>query len=473
MNASLSALNSAPIHSLISDLDSVSELLFCVSVVIGSEVDDDPELLNCSFVENPDDASGSECEETFRGHQQQESEEAHDDDHWVLLDDGNPEVIVEYDVTQKESQRQEVESPKTGDGVKVEEQETETLSKIKKRKSNSKKRSGPRRSISMPEVALDPHLDEVGEVQQEVRTNETMFNDEVWSTSVSLPLKKSGGKGKGGRELRRRCATVHEQKAAKGSDSDLKKVSLRLSMAERLRSFSALASFLRTPTVRLRRQEARRFSRSFSDEAVQEDQQAFLELHNEQTDSEEANEELLPDDSSSPSSPSPPPEDLTLVGSSQKSEEDETPQMNECVMAETLEVEEFDLDKLLEQQCCITERYHEHEKDSNSSWDVRFDGSTPPRRRRTTFGSPAGSCTFTASKTEPLSLRYRKSPCKTFSCLSFDSVFSISSVSEKCSFNLSPPSLQFRPQGSRRRYRDSPRWPAHEVRMTTWKPLPL
>ncbi|MCI4387919.1 hypothetical protein PGIGA_G00079550 [Pangasianodon gigas] len=445
-------------------------------VVIGSEVDDDPELLNCSFVENIDDASGSECEETLRGRQQQESEEAPDDDRWVLLDDRNPEVIVEYDMTQKESQTQEVESSKTGDGVKREEQETETLSKPKKRKSSSKKRSGPRRSISMPEVALDPHSDEVGKVQQDVRTNETTFNDDMWSTSVTLPLKKSGGKGKEGRELRRRYGTFHERKKEKGSDSDLKKVNPRLSMAERFRSFSVLASFLRTPTVRLRRQGARRFSRSFSDEAVQEDQQAFLELNDELTDSEEPNEEVLPDRSPSPSSPSSsPPEDLTLIGSSQKSEEDENLQINECVMSETLKVDEFDLDKMFEQQCHVTERHHEHEKDSDTSWDVQFDGSTPSSQRRASFSSAADSCAFTASETEPLSPQYETSPCKTFSCLSFDGVFSISTVSEKCSLSLdlSPPTFQFRPQGSRRHYRDSPRWPSHEVRMTTWKPLPL
>lgn len=449
------------------------EFCLCVTVVIGSEVEDDPELLNCSFLENPDDASGSECEEELRGHQQQ-SEEAHDDDQWVLLDSRDPEVIVEHEVTQKETQRQEVESPKTGDGVKVEEQETETTSKPKKRRSGSKKRSGPRRSISMPEVALDPHSDEVDEVQQDVRTNESMFNDDVWSTSVGLPLNKSGGRGKEGQELRRRSGTFHERKKEKGSDSDLKKANPRLSMAERFRSFSALASFLRTPTVRLRRQGARRFSRSFSDEAVQEDQQAFLELNNELTDSEEPNEELLPDYSPGPSSPSSSlAEDRTLIGASQKSEEDENLQRKECVMSETLRVEEFDLDKMFEQRCHVTEHQQEHEKDSDSCWEVPFDGSTPSSHRRASFSSPADSCAFTASETEPLSPQYATSPCKTFSCLSFDSVFSISSVSEKCSLDLSPPAFQFRPQGTRRRYRDSPRWPSHEVRMTTWKPLPL
>ncbi|KAG7322739.1 hypothetical protein KOW79_014085 [Hemibagrus wyckioides] len=437
-------------------------------VVIGSEVDDDPELLNCSFLENPNDGSGSESEETLRGHQQQDSEHVHDDDRWVLLDDRNPEVIVEYDMTQ--SQRQEVRSPKTGGGVKIEEQESETHNKPKKRKSSSQKRSGPRRSISMPEVALEPCSDEVDQVQQEVSTNEAVFNDEMWSTSVSLPLKKSGGKGKEGREVRRRrYGTFHERKKEKVPDSDLKKANLRLSMAERFRSFSALASFLRTPTVRLRRQGARRFSRSFSDEAVQEDQQAFLELNDELTDSEEPNEELLPEHSPSTTSPS---EDQTLIGSSQKSEEDENLQINECMLPQTQKVEEFDLDKMFEQQCQVTEEYGKH---SDSCWDVQFDGSTPSSQRRASFSSPADSCAFTASETEPLSPQCETSPCKTFSCLSFDGVFSISSVSEKCSISLdlSPPNFQFMPQGSRRRYRDSPRWPSNEVRMTTWKPLPF
>ncbi|KAM9455425.1 uncharacterized protein Hap1MRO34_019174 isoform 2-T2 [Clarias gariepinus] len=427
-------------------------------VVIGSEVEDDPELLNCSFVENPDDAAGPERQ------QPQESEDAHADEGWVLLDDGRPEVIVEYDVTQQDSERQEGHSPEAGDGVKMEEQETETLSKSQKRKSSCKKRSGPRRSISMPEVALDPHPDEVDRVRPEAVTSEDVFNDDMWTASVSLPLKKSGGKGKEGRELRRRYGTLHERKKEKGSDSDLKKAGHRLSMAERFRSFGVLASFLRTPAVRLRRQGARRFSRSFSDEAVQEEQQAFLELNDDLTDSEEPNEELLPDLSPVPSTPL----EETLIALSQKSVEEE------CVTSETPKVEDFDLDKMFEQQCCVTGR--QHEEDSDSYWDRRFDESSPSTDQwRASFGSPTDSCAFTASETEPLSPRYGASPCKPFSCLAFDGVFSISSVTDRCSLSLelSPPSFQFRPQGSRRRYRDSPRWPSHEVRMTTWKPLPL
>ncbi|KAK2823048.1 hypothetical protein Q7C36_019648 [Tachysurus vachellii] len=435
-------------------------------VVIGSEVDDDPELLNCSFIENPDYVSGSESEESLRGRQQQESEQVQDDDHWVLLDDGNPDVIVEYKMNH--SQREDVESLKTEGGVKVEEQETVTHNKPRKKKNISQKRSGPRRSISMPEVALDSPSDKVDEVQQEAGPT---FYDEMWSTSVSLPLKRSGGKGKEGRELRRRrYGTFHEQqKKEKGPDSDLKKANFRLSMAERFRSFSALASFLRTPTVRLRRQGARRFSRSFSDEAVQEDQQAFLELNDELTDSEEPNEELRPEHLPSPSTPSSPSEDQTLIGSSQKSENDENQQINECVMLQMLKVEKFNLDQMFEQQCHISEEYMRH---SDSYWDVQLDGSTPSSQRRALFTSPEDSSAFTASETEP---QREASPCNTFDCLSFDGVFSISSVSEKCSMSLdlSPPTFQFRPPASRRHYRDSPRWPSHQVRMSTFKPLPF
>lgn len=429
-------------------------------------MDDDPELLNCSFMENPGNVSGSELEETFQEPLQLQSQDIHGDDRWVLLDERNPEVLVEHDVMQKESQRQEVDSSKTGEEVKLKKQETETLSKPKKRKSSSKKRAGPRRSISMPEVALDPHANEV---QQEGGTDEVTFSDDVWSTSVSLPVKKSEVKGKEGRELRRRYGTFHERKKEKGSESDLKKANPRLSISERFRSFSVLASFLRTPTVRLRRQGARRFSRSFSDEAVQEDQQAFLELNNELNDSEEPNEELFPDNSQSSFSPA----DLTLIAISQKSDEDENLNVNECVMSETLKVEEFDLDRLFEQQCHVTEC--QHQKENDVSWDVQLDGSTPSSEWRASFSSPADSCTFTASESEPLSPQCETSPCQTLDCLAFDSVFSISSVSEKCSLDLdlSPPSFQFRPQDSRRRYRDSPRWPSHQVRMTTWKPLPL
>lgn len=435
----------------------------CVAVVIGSEVDDDPELLNCSFMENPGNVSGSECEETL---QETQSKDIYGDDQWVLLDDRNPEVFVDCEVMPNESQRPKVESPKIGEEVKIKKQETETLSKPKKRKSSSKKHAGPRRSISMPEVALDPHANEV---HQEVRTNEITFSGDVWSTSVSLPVKKSEGKGKEGRELRRRYGTFYERKKEKGSESDLKKPNPRLSISERFRSFSVLASFLRTPTVRLRRQGARRFSRSFSDEAVQEDQQAFLELSNELTDSEEHNKELLPDHSPSSFSPA----DLTLIDTAQKSVEDENLQVKECVMSEMLKVEEFDLDRMFEQQCHVTERQQQHQKVNDDAWDVQLDGSTPLSQWRASFSSPADSCTFIASGSEPLSPQCETSPCQTFGCLAFDSVFSISSVSEKCSLDLSPPAFQFRPQGSRRRYRDSPRWPSHQVRMSTWKPLPL
>ncbi|TTS33136.1 Ryanodine receptor 2 [Bagarius yarrelli] len=389
-----SARKRRSLHDLRADPPSVSSQ--SADVVIGSEVDDDPELLNCSFMENPADVSVSQSEETPGGRQQEEDEDTHSDDRWVLLDDENPEVIVEYDG----GQRRDVGSPQTGRDVQTEPQENETLNKPKKKKSLSKKRSGPRRSISMPEVALDTHSDEV---QQEVRS-ESVFNDELWSASVSLPLKKFAGKGKEVRELRRRrYGTFQERKKEKQPDSDLKKANPRLSMAER--------------------QGARRFSRSFSDEAVQEDQQAFLELNDELTDCEEPNDETLPRPSPGPSSP----EDLTLIESSPKSDEDETVQKSECVTSLTLKLEEFHMDEMFKQQCHVAEPCPGYEQHSDSCWDLQFHGSTPLSGRRASSGSPTDSRAFTASETEPLSPQCETSPCKTFSCLSYDSVFSISS----------------------------------------------
>ncbi|XP_062869878.1 uncharacterized protein zgc:153345 [Trichomycterus rosablanca] len=455
-------------------------------VVIGSEVDDDPDLLNCSFVESPDHALTDHTltdhalnvhtKETIPDLQNLELEAASDDDRWVLLEDGNLEVLVEYDEAQTETQRPDVGSPEAAEEVRADEVKEEP----KKRRSGSKKRSGPRRSMSMPEVALDVCLDDEDRAspQEEVGAHQVPFGGDFWSVSVSLPVKKKQKEVR-----RRRCGTLHQPKTGKDSALDsegsIKKTSSRFSVAERFRSFGALASFLRTPTVRLRRQGARRFSRSFSDEGVQEEQQAFLEL----TDSEE------PQISRSPS-PSPcSSEDLTLLGSAQKSDQDQSLRGSNPrpeVVTEVPIIEIFDLDKVFKQQCSLAEELEfntagDQQRASltpsiDSNVDVRFDVSTPSGQQRAAYASTDSICTDTDAVSPQLSL-YGASPpgvCKPLDCLSFDGVFSISSVSEKCSLSLdlSPPAFHFRPQASRRRYRDSPRWPAHDVRMSAWEPLP-
>lgn len=507
----------------------------CFAVLVGSEVDDDPDLLNCSFVETSDEAVKLETPETFHTLQRQDSEEPSeedDDDHWVLLEDGSPEVVVEYkvkqDLHQTETQPQaEDESPNEEGTTQMEEKEEWPPLEPKQFNKISKKRSRPRRSISMPEVTLEPCSDEADESPKEIGVKQSAFD--FWSESVNLPPSegnKAGGKEKERREnaVRRKCGSVLERKKDEMTHSDpSSKRTQRRSVAERLKSFSALAAFLRTPrtTVRLRRQGARRFSRSFSHEGVpelvpgespqtpQEDQQAFVDLSEGCGDSsQDSCPQLLLDALVAAGGPAVNPpskpssvEDVTLVGSPQRSVETQQLQLEEPELQSVLGSDghepELDLHDLLEQQCHVADQDQDQDQDS-----AVFSQSTPQEHRLTVLytapslphqqgeslnslidfhSSPAADCSQCSSFSERYpgpgsSPPYEASQCKDITRLSFDGLISISSnVSEKysLSLDLSPPAFQFRQQGSRRRYRDSPRWPSHRVRMTTWKPLPL
>ncbi|XP_017539036.2 uncharacterized protein zgc:153345 isoform X2 [Pygocentrus nattereri] len=522
------------------------------TVIIGSEVDDDPDLLNCSFMQDP------ESLETFRGLQREDSEEPgdgggdvvddddDDDDRWVLLEDGDSEVVVEYKVMQPADQtvaqpEAAIESPKPDDAEK---NERPPLEEPKQTKRNSQKGPRPRRSISMPEVALDSCSDETDEALKEAGVKQPVFDGDIWSASVNLPFadglsstggRKAGDKEKEGRDgtLRRKYGSVLDRKKDKITDSDPGvKRTHRLSMAERLRSFSALAALLRSArgavpqfghqrsTVRLRRQGARRFSRSFSHEGVPEldpgedpqSPQAFVELSDAYADCEKSSPHSLLDGptehvqgldvSQNTLNQASSEEDLTLVGSPPRSEESKHLQIEEpefitgprSVLGSDVNGHEpeFDLHKLLEQQCCVADQEEDSSVFTQSTpeepqLDVHYNVSnvSPPSHQQVEpplspidlhsfrdctdsprYSSFAERCTGSASS----------SPCKDIACLSFDGLISVGDgMNEKysLSLDLSPPAFQFRQQGSRRRYRDSPRWPSHEVRMTTWKPLPL
>ncbi|XP_072514843.1 uncharacterized protein [Salminus brasiliensis] len=525
------------------------------TVIIGSEVDDDPDLLNCSFVENPDDVLLPESPKTLHDHQRQDGEdparaetalEAVDvdgdyDDHWVLLEDDISEVVVEYKVTQAtdqpDTQPPATEGPRVVAAAQAEEKDEQPPLQPKQTKKSSKKGPRPRRSISMPEVALEACSDESDPIQKDVGMNTAAFDD-LWTGSVNLPtahgLTSSGGKAskeKEGRDgtMRRRHGSVLDRKKDKMTDSDpgLRRAHHRLSVADRLRSFSALAALLRTPrsvvpqlghqrgTVRLRRQGARRFSRSFSHDGVpellpgespQEDQQAFVELGDFYADSPTCPDGLsdqaqAPDTACFQSSPNQTlvVEELTLVGSPQGCKESqlvpfEEPEPQSACMLSKPKVKcpgpEFDLHKLLEQQCHVAEQGQESVAYSRSTpgeppVEIRYELCTPPAPHQQgestvspieSFQSPQYS-SFAERYTGPDSTPpYDASPCQDHACLSLDGLISVSSrMSERCSLSLelSPPAFQFQQKGSRRRYRDSPRWPSHEVRMTTWKPLPL
>ncbi|XP_036451394.1 uncharacterized protein zgc:153345 [Colossoma macropomum] len=530
------------------------------TVIIGSEVDDDPDLLNCSFVEDP------ESPETFHDLQRQDSEEpgdddgdVDDDDRWVLLEDGNTEVVVEYKVTQPVDQTETqpvdqtetqpeaaIESPKPGDAAQMEEKdEWPPLEEPKQTKRSTKKGPRPRRSISMPEVALEPCSDEIDEALKEAGVKQPAFDGDIWSASVNEPLsyglssagdRKVGDKEKEGRDgtLRRKYGSVLDRKKDKMTDSDpgVKRTQQRLSVVERLRSFSALAAFLRTPrgavpqlghqrsTVKLRRQGARRFSRSFSHEGVPElvpgedpqSPQAFVELSDAYADCEESSPHLLLDGpaehvqgldvSQNTLNQASSEEDLTLVGSPLRSEESKHLQVVEpefitgprSVLGSDINSHEpeFDLHKLLEQQCCVADQEEDSSVFTRSTpgepqLDIHYNVSNvypPSHQQGEPLLSPIDLHSFRDYTDSPPYSSFAErcmspassSPCNDITCLSFDGLISIGGgMNEKCSLSLdlSPPTFQFRQQGSRRRYRDSPRWPSHEVRMTTWKPLPL
>ncbi|KAG9263209.1 hypothetical protein AMEX_G23216 [Astyanax mexicanus] len=529
------------------------------TVVIGSEVDDDPDLLNCSFVENANDVLPPETPKTFPDFSRQGSEQstgaetalepsevdADFDDHWVLLED-NSEVVVHYKVTHSNGET-DIQAQATNDGVKlrdavqIEEKDEQLTLQPKQTKKNSKKGPRPRRSISMPEVALETCSDENVQVQK-VDMNTSAFDD-IWMGSANLhSLSSSGGIKAGCKEkerqeqsVKRRHGSVLDRRKDKMTDSDPGLKRTRLSVANRLRSFSALAALLRTPrsgapqlghqsgTVRLRRQGARRFSRSFSHDGVpkllsgespQEDQQAFVELSDFYADSQDPDSQThldgFPDQTvlgtvfqSSPKQTSV--EDLTLVSSPQSTEEEkqllqfeEPESQSVCILskskARALDPE-FDLHKLLEQQCHVADQGQDPIvlsplRPGEPPVEICYDLS-PPSQQQEEFSVSCMESPYSFSHHNTVSPQYSSfaehypDPDSTHpyhgspsdhACLSLNGLISVSSsLSETCSLSLelSPPAFQFQPQVLKRRYRDSPRWPSHEVRMTMWKPLPL
>ncbi|XP_076874417.1 uncharacterized protein LOC143524895 [Brachyhypopomus gauderio] len=526
------------------------------TVVIGSEVEDDPDLLNCSFAEKPDDVLRPESSELLQD--LQDTEELCDDQ-WVLLEDVNSEVVVDHDVLQTDGQHEPREgAPKPGDPEQINKMDTQNTSR-------SSSSSHPRRSISMPEVSLEHCAGGALQLQREAGTKEAAIANAAWSASVSTAVsvglgvqasaageEHTGGAEQEGEDPVRRRGALDEGKKDKLADPELglKRRQQRLSVAERLKGFGALAVLLRTPrpppqlgpargTVRLRRQGARRFSRSFSQDEVpellaepssfrpEEEKQAFVELSGTHTDPfEEASDEGFLDAAAfsvdrletpvlhTPPDQSPSSEDQTLLGSVTLEEEQhleaggpelltdpECPRVpSEPAHAPVLRDHEsesgLDLHEMLEQQCHIAD--HENGSDvlSQSPWDsqlyTQYDVFTSSDQQREPSSSPVFPRSFTALQAElqsPLhsscadqcpesdsSPPHETSPCTDMACLSYDGLISInSSMSERfsLSLDLSPAAFQFRSKGSRRSYRDSPRWPSHEARLATWKPAPF
>ncbi|XP_048036798.1 uncharacterized protein zgc:153345 isoform X1 [Megalobrama amblycephala] len=510
--------------------------------VVGNEVDDDPDLLNCSFVESPNDCliMGSEASCI----QRQDSEEPCDDECWTVLEDENFEPLGECEVIQSVTQN---EGSQVDASIEVENEpevkQPEMLPRkaSKKDKSSSKNRSRPRRSISLPEVTLESCTDEMPDLEKEGGRAEPEMDNSVWPMFASLTLsneqesvttEKKVGINEA-QETKGSIKTQKNYKQDKMADSTLgfKRPHQRLSVAERLRGFSALTLLLRTSraapqfrekpqeslqrgATRLRRQGARRFGRSISHEGVSERppeqspvgsppaNQAFIDICNASPDSgvesvdhepiNDLHQEMWKRSQSSPQKQTK--NDVDSLSSLENPNQDlvlSAVEKTECqfLCKQTEQnVEELDLHKLLDQKCHIGGHEENNHQDSNVSPVVLTPDFASPMFFQqmvplNLFEDTSSVEDFRTDQVSPLhesnkeTLSWLKgSPTfefPPFASLTCDGVISEDDTSNRLPCDLSPPTFQFRRQITRRHYRDSPRWPSHEVRMSAWNPLPL
>lgn len=163
--------------------------LFFYLAVVGKEVCDDPDLLNCSFVESPNDCLNMGSEVSCI--QRQESEEPCDDECWTVLENENFEQLGECKVIQSVMQNKGSPinaSTEVENEPEVKQPEEQPRKESKKVKNRSKNRSRPRRSISLPEVTLESCTDEMPEFEKEVGRAETEMENTLWPMFASPTL---------------------------------------------------------------------------------------------------------------------------------------------------------------------------------------------------------------------------------------------------------------------------------------------
>lgn len=493
-------------------------------------MDDDPDLLNCSFAEIPKDCLNVVSEVSFS--QRQASEEHCDDECWTVLENENFEQLGKSEVIQSVTQNKESKinlSTEVENEPEVKQPEEQPRKESKKVKNSSKNRSRPRRSISLPEVMLESCTDEMPELEKEVGRAETDMENTVWPMFASLTLSNEHEnvtmeKVVGVKEVQEtKVKNLKNYKQDKMADSTLgfKRPHLRLSVAERLRGFSALTLLLRTsrtapqfrekpqeslqrgPT-RLRRQGARRFGRSISHEGVSERpleqspvgsppaNQAFIGIHDASPDSgvesvdHDFNQEVCKMSQNYPKVQLTNDVDVYSLSSLGNPNQDPVLPTTDKIENQFLckqteqDVEELDLHKLLDQKCHIGG----HGEDDHQDSIVPAEVLSPELASPMFFQQMVPLKLFEdTSSVSPLNGSEKETPSwlnasppfgfSNFAPLSFDGVISKDDPCNGSPCDLSPPAFQFRHLTARRHYRDSPRWPSHEVRMSAWNPLPL
>ncbi|XP_055064138.2 uncharacterized protein [Misgurnus anguillicaudatus] len=515
-------------------------------VVIGNEVEDDPDLLNCSFVERPNDFINGMGSEVACG-QRKDIEEPCEDECWTVLEDDKFEQLEHAPIKSvTPSAAQELEAIKEHEQKPEEKPVEEPPSKESKEvKKRSKNRSRPRRSISLPEVTLESCCDEIPELEKEFGRAEPEVGNSVWPMFGSLTLSDKqenetmDKENVGSREVEEMTSSIKTRKNFKQdkmADSTIgfKRPHQRLSMAERLRGFSALTLLLRTSrtapqfrdkpqeclqrgATRLRRQGARRFGRSISHEGVSEraqerspegsppSNQASIGICDASPDSgvESVDHELINDlhreetTHNSPKGHSRNDEivDCFLASTDQEPKSptnkmESLSKQSDQLNKPTPDVEESDLYKLLDQKCHIDDQeeyrfqpLEEHQVVTPVSTSPTFfqqmvplnpfEDTSPVENLKTDQVSSLPKRVEQNPSWLDSSPTFQFAPCKAFGALMLDDIVSEDDTNERLPYDLSPPAFQFKRPTTRRHYRDSPRWPSHEVRMSTWNPVSL
>lgn len=476
--------------------------------VVGNEVDDDPDLLNCSFAESPDSlkmgADASCIQRPVR-------EEPCDDECWTVLEVEHFEPLAECEVMQSVTQNEGSQiNPSTE--MEKDPEVKQPRKESKEDKSSSKKRSRPRRSISLPEVMLESCTDEMPDLGKEVGRAETEIDNTVWPMFASLTLsneqenvtteKKSINEGQ---ETK---GSIKTQKKMADSTLGFKRPHQRLSMAERLRGFSALTLLLRTSrappnfrekpqeslqrgATRLRRQGARRFGRSISHDGVPERpaeqspvgsppaNQAFIGICDASPDSgvESVDHEPINDLHHQEMCKTSQHDVDSLSSLGNPNQETQTESQFLCQQTEQKVVE---LDELLDQKCHIGGHEEDDRQDSNvCAPDLPSPMFFQQMVPLNLFEDASSVEAFRTDRVSPLHQSDKETPSwlnasppfefPPFAALTRDEDDTL----KRLPCDLSPQTFQFRRPANRRRYRDSPRWPSHEVRMSAWNPLPL
>ncbi|KTF89608.1 hypothetical protein cypCar_00020370 [Cyprinus carpio] len=158
-------------------------------LVVENEMDDDPDLLNCCFAENPNDCVNIVSEVSCI--QRQDSEQHCDDECWIVLENENFVQLGQCEVIQSVTQNKESQinaSREVENELEVKQLEEQPRKESKKVKNSSKNRSRPRRSISLPEVTLESCTDEMPEFEKEVGRAETEMDNTLWPMFASPTL---------------------------------------------------------------------------------------------------------------------------------------------------------------------------------------------------------------------------------------------------------------------------------------------